>query len=161
MGIINKLRDEFVNSNRIKSKVKPENVYIEPDRSVKIGARNISIDALNKVLFIFFLRNLQGVETKLVTNYQEDLYNIYQEIRFNPDRKIIVRMFDGTRAEKPTFETVRSRLNRALVEQLGGSLAEYYILSKVVIKDSFNVFKINLEEEHITIEPYKNKVNKR
>lgn len=159
--IITKLREEFVNSNWIKSKVKPDIVHIDPERTVKIGTKNISIDALNKVLFIFFLRNLQGIETKLVTEYQEDLFNIYKEIRYDPDRKIIYRMFDGTRAKKPTFETVRSRLNRALVEQLGGSLAEYYILSKVIIKDSYNVFKINLEEEYVDIKPLEDKVKKR
>jgi len=159
--IITKLREEFVNSNRIKSKVKPDNVHIDPKRTIKIGSKNIDIDYLNKVLFIFFLKNLQGVETKLVCDYQEDLYGIYQEIRYDPSREPIKRMFESIKGGEPTFEVVKSRLNRALVAQLGGKLAEFYILTTVVIKDNNNIYKINLEEEYITIEPPINKVNKR
>jgi hypothetical protein len=153
-SIIRNLREEFVNSNRIKSMVKPDNVYIDSARSVKIGKKNVKLNPLNRVLFIFFLRNLQGIETKLLFKYEHDLYQIYEEIRDNPDDKSINRLVSRT---NPTFETVRTRLNQALVNQLGPKLAEYYIIVTVEIKDDYNKYKINLEEEYITIEPPKSK----
>ena len=156
-GILRNLREEFVNSNRINSFVKPENVLVDAERSIKIGNSNVDMHPLNKVLFIFFLKNLQGIETKVVCDYQEDLYNIYKEIRDDPERLPIKRMFESVTGANPTFEIVRSRLNRALVEQLGGQLAEYYIISTLVIKDGINKYRINLEDEYIKIEPSKRK----
>jgi|ERR1035437_687827 hypothetical protein len=148
--IISTLRKEFVNSYKIESKVKPENVLINPKREIKIGQRNVELDYLNKVLFIFFLKNLQGVETKLIINYEKQFYQIYKEVRDNADEKSINRLVCEP---NPTFRTVKSRLNKALKDQLGPTLAEYYILDRVEIRDDYNRYKINLEEEYITIEP--------
>jgi hypothetical protein len=148
--ITRNLIEEFVNSYRIKSMVKPDSVYIDSKRAVKIGKRNVKLDPLNTVLFIFFLKNLQGVETKLLFKHEDALYKIYKEIRDNPDERSIKKLVKPVGG---TLETVRSRLNAALVNQLGPKLAEYYILVKVEIKDDFNKIKINLEEGYITIEP--------
>ena len=148
--IIRSLREEFVNTNRISPMVKPENVHIDPLRTVKIGHKNVKLDPIHRVLFIFFLRNLQGIETKLIYKCEEDLYQIYKEIKDNPERKSIIKMVEGANRN---FEVYRTRLNQALFNQLGPKLAEYYILDRVEIKDDYNKYKINLEEEYITIEP--------
>lgn len=152
--IIRHLREEFVNTNRINLMVKPENVHIDPERTVKIGQKKVKLDPLNRVLFIFFLKNLQGIETKLIYKCEEDLYQVYKEIKDNPERKTIIKMVVGANRN---FEIYRTRLNQALFNQLGPKLAEYYILDRVEIKDDFNRYKINLEEEYITIEPSKRK----
>ena len=149
---IRALRERFINSYRIESKVKPENVYVDPVRSVTIGSKNIKLDAIYKVLFIFFLKNLEGVETKLIINYEEDLYNIYKEVRDNPNKRTITKMVSS---EYSNLETYRTRMNQALVNQLGPKLAEFYILDRVVIKDDYNRYKINLEEGYISIDPPK------
>ena len=150
--ILRNLREEFVNAIKIESLVKPEIVFIDPEREVKIGKKEVSLDPLNKVLFIFFLKNLEGIETKLICEYKADLYEIYKEVRDNPDDKSIEKLVVGSNRN---FEVVRSRLNRALYNQLGPKLAEYYILDRVEIKDSYNKYKINLDEEYITIKPPK------
>jgi hypothetical protein len=152
--IIRCLREEFVNSSRINLKVKPENVHVNPERIVKIGLRDVRLDPLNKVLFIFFLKNLEGVETKLIFKWEDDLYQIYKEIRDNPDPRTITKLVNG---RDRNFEINRTRLNQSLVNQLGPNLAEYYILDRIEIKDDYNRYKINLGEEYITIEPSKRK----
>jgi hypothetical protein len=154
LRIISNLRNEFVFSSRVSSLVKPEMVHIDPVRMVKIGTKSIDLNPLNKVVFIFFLQNLQGVETKLICNYDKDLKKIYKEVRDNPDDDVIDRMIE---MKDNNFRTVKARLNKALIEQLGPKLAEYYILIKVEIRDSINKYKINLEEQYITIEPPKRK----
>lgn len=148
--IINNLRVKFVNSGIITSRIKPENVYINSKREVTVGHKKIKIDPLNKVLFIFFLKNPDGVETKLISKCEGDLYQIYKEVRDDPDPKTISNMVKGNIS---SFEPYRSKLNAALVRQLGSSLAEHYLLTKVEIKDDYNRYKINLDREYITIEP--------
>jgi len=149
--IIRNLREEFVNTIKIES---PENVFVDPDREVKIGNKEVSLDPLNKVLFIFFLKNLQGIETKLICEYKDEFYEIYKEVRDNPDNKSIEKLVDGS---KRNFEVNRSRLNKALYSQLGPNLAEYYIIDCIEIKDDYNKYIMNLKEEYITIEPSKRK----
>ena len=83
---IENLRENFVNSNRIKSKVKPLPVYVDPKRRIKIGEKNVDIVPLQKVLFIFFLKNLQGVETKLLYQQEDNLFELYQEIRKSAEK---------------------------------------------------------------------------
>lgn len=150
LRIIGNLREKFILSNRIDSLIRPEQVHIDPIRTVTIGKKHIALDPLNKVVFIFFLQNLEGVETKLIADYNEDLKRIYKEVRDNPDSEVIDRMLDPNNS---TFRTVKTRLNQELYKQLGPKLAEYYILVRVEIKDSINKYKINLEKEYIRIEP--------
>ena len=52
-----------------------------------------------------------------------------------------------------SFEPYRTKFNKALVKQLGSTLAEYYFLNSVEIKDDYNRYKINLDKDYITIEP--------
>lgn len=147
---IENLRQEFINSNRISSTVKPLPVHINKDRSIRIGVHDVKMVALQKVLFIFFLKNLQGVKTKLVCEHQEELFELYIEIRKSGERKKINNMFDPV---EPSFKVHKSKLNKALIALLGNSLAEYYIIDNVEIKDGYNLYKIDLEEDYITIDP--------
>ena len=151
--LIDKLREEFVNSNRIKSKVKPLPVYVDPKRKVRIGDKEIEIIPLQKVLFIFFLKYLQGVETKLISEYADDLFEVYHEIRRSAEKFRITRMFENKKSGDPSFDSLKSKLNKVLHDELGAKLAEYYIISKVEIKDGINIYKINLDENYITIAP--------
>lgn len=149
--IISNLRTKFINYHRITSKIEPEKVYINPLRDVTIGPKKVKLDAINKVLFIFFLRNLDGVETKLISKCEDDLYQVYKEVRDNPNKKTIKNITQGI----SSFEPCRSKLNKALAKQLGPNLAEFYLLNSIEIKDDYNRYKINLDKEYITIEPSK------
>lgn len=150
--IIRNLRENFVNSQLIETRLTPEKLLIDSLRSVTIGEKSVTLDPLNKVVFIFFLQNLEGVETKHISMYSDELKRIYKEVRDNPNLKTIDRM---VAPENNTLRTVKRRLNLELVNQLGPNLAEYYILVRVEIRDGLNKYKINLDKEYITIEPPK------
>ena len=152
--IIENIRKEFVNSNRIKSKLKPLIVHIDPNREIKIGDKSVDVHDLSKVLFIFFLKNLQGIKTQFVDNHKKALFDIYKEVRKNAEEIRITRMFyDVDKKNNPTFDSNKSKLNAQLVNQLGASLAEFYIIDKIEIKDDVNLYKINIEEEFVKIDP--------
>jgi hypothetical protein len=150
---IENLREAFVNSNRIKSKVKPLAVYIDPKRNVKIGDKDIHIIPLRRVLFIFFLKNPQGIKTKYLSEYQDDLYEVYKEVRKSAEKSRIKRMVDDKKGGDPSFDSIKSKLNKDLYKKLGSNLADYYMITKVEIKDGMNIYKINLEKNYITIAP--------
>ena len=148
--IINNLRKKFINSSLLNTKTEPEKVHIKPDRQVNIGPKKLELDYLNKVIFIFFLKNLDGVKTKWVSDHVDELYKIYQEVRDTPKKKTIENITEDI----SSFEPCRTKLNKALISQLGPNLAEHYILDTVEIKDGDNLYKINLDKEYITIEPF-------
>jgi hypothetical protein len=152
MTSIESLRKVFVNSNRIKTKIKPLPVYIDPKRNVKIGDNDVHIIALQRVLIIFFLKNPQGVKTKLIAEYQDDLYDVYKEIRHSGEKFRIKNMFENSKGGDPSFKSIKAKLNKDLYKKLG-PLADYYIITKVEVKDDINIYKINLEKEYITIAP--------
>lgn len=127
-------------------------VHVDPIREVTIGRKKLKLDAIKKVLFIFFLKNLEGVETQLIFRCEEDLYNLYKEVRQSATRETIQKMVVGP---DNNFESYRTKLNKALVNQLGPKLAEFYILDTVEIRDDYNRYKINLQEELIRIDPPK------
>jgi len=148
---IDNLRTEFVNSYKLTAA--PLVVHIDPKRSINIGDKKFEIVALQKVLFIFFLKNTQGVETRLVCDHQDELIKLYKEIRESGLEEKIKRMFDPEKGADPSFDSHKSKLNRALVRLLGAKLAEFYIITKVEIQDRRYIYKINLEEDYIRIDP--------
>ena len=150
MDSIERIRRAFVNTNRIKASVKPLPVHVDSERSIKIGDHDVNMVALQRVLFIFFLKNLHGVKTKLISEHEDELYELYLEIRKSGLRKSIKNMFDP---DDPSFKVHKTKLNKALRALLGNRLAEYYIIDNVAIEDGYNVYIINLEEEHISIDP--------
>lgn len=147
------LRNEFINSNRITSTVKPLVVHVDPKRSIRIGNKEIDIVALQKVIFIFFLNNLQGVATKLVCDHHDELFKIYKEIRKSGVEKKIKSMFEPDKGADPSFISHKSKLNKALVKILGGKLAEFYIITNVTKEDGVKIYKINIEDDYIKIDP--------
>lgn len=147
------IREALIASNRIKSKIKPLKVYIDPKRNVKIGDRDIHIIPLQRVLFIFFLKNLQGIKTSYVSDYENDLYSIYKEIRRSGLKEKINQMFYSKKGSNPSFNSIKSKLNKTLVKNLTAAIADRYIIDKVVVKDGINIYKINLEKELISIDP--------
>lgn len=144
------LRKAFINSNRINATIQPLPVHIDNKRSIRIGDHDIKMVALQKVLFIFFLKNLEGVKTKLVCEHQDELFELYLEIRKSGEKEKIKNMFDPV---EPSFKVHKSKLNKVLIALLGKKLAEYYIIDNVEIKDGYNLYKINLEEDYIAIDP--------
>jgi len=151
--LIEGLRNEFVSSNRLSSKVKPEVVYVDPERNIKIGEKEFETMPLQKVLFIFFLKNNNGIETRLVSNHQDELFDIYKEIRRSADIGTITNMFSKEKFGDPSFVSNKTKLNKALTNLLGKTLADFYIVTTFVIEDGINVYKIDLDDKYIRIDP--------
>jgi hypothetical protein len=151
--LIEGLRKEFISSNRITSKLKPDIVHVKSDRTIKIGDREFETWPIQKVLFIFFLKNKKGVETKFVCDHQNEFYKIYDEIRHPADISVIQNMFNKNKLGDPSFGINKAKLNKALKELLGKQLADFYLITRVVIEDGTHIYKIGLEDKYIKIDP--------
>jgi hypothetical protein len=151
--LIEDLRQEFISSNKVKSKLKPEVVHVDSDRTINIGDREFETWPIQKVLFIFFLKNKEGVETQLVCDHQDELYKIYDEIRHPADILVIQNMFNKNKLGDPSFGINKAKLNKALKELLGKQLADFYLITRVVIEDGTHIYKIGLEDKYIKIDP--------
>lgn len=150
---VESIRETFVTSGRIRSKVKPLPVSIDSKRNVKIGGQPIHIFALERTLFIFFLKNLQGVKTGLISEHENELYDLYKEIRKSGHKDTIIGLFHPFRGA-PRFISVKSKLNKDLSKKLGAKLADNYIIDTIIIRDRLNLYKINLEQDFISIAPH-------
>lgn len=151
--LIEGIRTEFVNYHRITTKVKPHTVHVTSDRTIKIGNKEFDTMPIQKVLFIFFLKNNQGVETKLICDYQDELFDIYHEVRKTGVKSTIKNMFDKKKIGDPSFASNKSKLNKAIIKMLGQSLADFYIITNVIIEDGTHIYKIGLEDKYIKIDP--------
>jgi hypothetical protein len=153
INLIEGLRQEFISSNRVGSNLKPEMVHVDSVRTIKIGDREFETWPIQKVLFIFFLKNKEGVETKFICNHQDELYKIYDEIRHPADISVIQNMFNKNKIGDPSFAINKAKLNLALKELLGKQLADFYLITRVVIEDGTRIYKIGLEDKYIRIDP--------
>lgn len=153
INLIERLRQEFINSNRVGSNLKPEMVHVDTERTINIGDRKFETWPIQKVLFIFFLKNKEGVETKFVCEHQDELYKIYDEIRHPADITVIQNMFNKNKLGDPSFAINKAKLNKALKDLLGKQLADFYLITKVVIEDGSHIYKIGLEDKYIKIDP--------
>lgn len=151
--LIEELRKEFVSSNKVSSKLKPELVHVDSNRTIKIGNKDFETWPIQKVLFIFFLRKNNGVETKLICDHEDELYDIYKEVRYPADIMSIKNLFDKKKIGNPSFTYNKAKLNMALKDLLGKHLADFYLITKVVIEDGTHIYKIGLEDKYIRIDP--------
>jgi hypothetical protein len=151
--LIEGLRQEFISSNRVVSNLKPVMVHVDSVRKIEIGDRKFETWPIQKVLFIFFLKNNNGVETKVICEYQNELYDIYKEVRKSADITTIKNLFDKKKIGDPSFTYNKAKLNQALKDLLGKQLADFYLITRVVIEDGTHIYKIGLEDKYIKIDP--------
>ena len=89
----------------------------------------------------------------MICDYEDELFDIYKEVRKSAVRVTIKNMVRIDKGADPYFDTHKSKLNRVLIDTLGKTLADFYLITKVVIEDGIHVYKIDLEEKYIKIDP--------
>ena len=62
-------------------------------------------------------------------------------------------MFNKNKLGDPSFGINKAKLNKALKELLGKQLADFYLITRVVIEDGTHIYKIGLEDKYIKIDP--------
>jgi len=88
----------------------------------------VHLTPLQKALYLFFLNHPEGIFFKDLSDYKEELKNIYKKLSYRDTiEKSINFIIDSTR-----YNTVNencSRIREAFINKLGGRLAENYCIT--------------------------------
>jgi hypothetical protein len=146
------IRAGLMNFDLIKEKLEPQPTTVGDKGHVKIGNKDISLEALPKTLFIFYLSNLDGVPVNDLheTKHKERLLHIYQTIRRGGNPKTIDSLCQPYFEEDSTFLKVKSITNKNLISQIGNQLSEFYVINNIQL-DKDSIYKINLPPDYLTL----------
>ena len=148
------IRKEFVVTKRIRELVNPDVIRIDKEGNIFIGDKNIKLQVIFKTIMIFFLKHPEGIPTKLIEDYEEELFSIYKKLRKGADRNVIKNMCGlNKNNDEPLFEQKRSKLKKYLKEQLPDPLYSNYIIKTIRQQNDINLYKIDLESKYIEIDP--------
>jgi hypothetical protein len=160
VSIMEEIRKEFVIYRRFTREANLEKLRIDEKGDIYIGDRKINMNTLPKVMYICFLKNIEGFPTDQICENEKQFEKIYKIIKKNPDEYAVRRMCCrtityGNRTEKirPTFETYRTRIKEALVNVLGDTLTNYYHVNLTEDQNNRNIFRVSLNNDYLEIDP--------
>ncbi len=150
--LMESIRAGLMDFDLIKEKLEPQPTTVGNKGDVKIGNRDISLEALPKTLFIFYLSNLEGVPVNDLheSKHKEKLLHIYQTIRSGGNPKTIDNLCQPHFEPDSTFQKVKSITNKQLISQIGNQLSEYYVINNIQ-RDKYNIYIINLPSDYLTL----------
>ena len=149
---------EIVRKELIYKKASPQLVTIEPlpltitrKNQILIEPRNLELKLkpMEKVLYLFYLKQVEGIFLKNMTEHKSELLQIYQKvsasINAQKQEKSINFLVDPYRG---SFNIQKSRINKTVHDVLGPDLSIFY---KIDGKKG-NHFKINLPKHLIQMQ---------
>ena len=142
LEIFEKIRRELMFSQGFRGSVRPRPLEVIQGRTILIGDNELQLSPMLKTLFLFFLNHPEGVRVVDLQDYEEEIFRLYESLRGNADPDQIANLVNPA---ENNFSYTKSRLNRALVDQLGQSLAAFYTVNG----EPGEPFKINLPEEMV------------
>ncbi len=148
-GEIENIRKGIVRKFLEKGDVVPKKIEVRKDGKiykVYIEGFNtpIDIEALSRTLYVFLLKNLEGVNQYDLKKSYTELKNIYFKIRRGGTETSLLNLTkigDGN----SFYKEVRN-INTALNSMLGEGLVEFYLVKRIN-----NVYKISLDKDYISI----------
>ncbi|SNV41654.1 Uncharacterised protein [Chryseobacterium taklimakanense] len=144
LNIFERVRSSLKFSQGFVGNIRPKKLKIDEKGNVSVGGKSISLGPLQKTIFIFFLKHLEGIRIAELGDYEQEIFEIYQKLKTNADPKNIsnlVNIIDGN------FNYNKSRLTKMLRSEIGEPLANYYYITG----NPGEKFKIALPSELIEI----------
>lgn len=161
VSIIDEIRKEFVISKKFTKELILDKVRVDNSGNIFIGDRFIKLEPLPRVVYISFLKNLDGIQSNQLCENKNLFEKTYQKIKDddepNPEaiRNLCCKRIDKNSTQlslKPTFETYRSKLKAALVKTLGQTLTNYYHINYVEDQNHQMIFKILLSKDQLDLD---------
>lgn len=160
--LLKDLRDEFV-----KRGDRPERVLlplkVDETGDIFIGDINIKMQDLEKCLYLYFVKNENGIHTSQICTKEIaiNVTDIYKKLRKGGKIESVAKVFgfDGIRkiedydkvsdsTSDKRFYQLKSYISNAIKEKIGEAVLNYYKVDKVTKPDG-NYFKISLERDKI------------
>ena len=158
ISIMEEIRREFVIAKRYSRKANLEIVKVDTKGIITVGDKVIKMDLLPRVLYIFFLKNLKGINTNKICENEKQVEKVYRKLKKNPDEYAIRKMCcdtieypNHTDSIVPTFLQYRSKITKALNKALGLTLANYYHI-KLVEDHNDKIYMVNLTPDYLDMD---------
>jgi hypothetical protein len=158
ISIMEEIRKEFVISKKFLKQASLEKVKVDEQGNITIGGKVIEMQLLPRVMYIGFLKNIEGIPSDKKCENKDLFEEIYKKIKKNPDELAIQKMCcskikyeNSIERRKPTFETYRSKIKMAIKREIGQTLASYYSVNLVEDQNKQIIFKVNLKKEQLDI----------
>lgn len=106
----------------------------------------IRLKPMEKALYIFYLKQKEGVLFKNMVDYQSDLFEIYGKISTSDDTEVQeerIRLL--VNPLENSFNVQKARINKTITDLLGEEIAQFYKIDGT----AGNPFKINLSKDLI------------
>jgi len=151
ISTLQKIREGLMNFDLIKNIIEPLPTLVSENGGVKIGDREISMAALPRSLFIFFLAHIDGINVVSLNNqlYKEEIWYIYHKLRPSAQKKSVDTLCLHYTNEDSTFFKVRYDANIYLIDKLDRVLSEYYTINNERTIDK-GLYKIQLPPNYLT-----------
>ncbi len=143
--ILEEIRLSLKFSQGLAANLKPKKLRISNEGVIFLDEKKLKLNPIQSTIFIFFVKHLEGIRLVELDDYQHELFEIYKRLKSNPDPKKIESLIcaiDGS------FSYNKSRLSRAIKEQVGEPMASYYCINGVPGEP----FKLLLERQYIVDE---------
>jgi hypothetical protein len=133
--IIDGIRTQMMYKDRFVVRRNPPQMHIVGRNKKMIfpemGDLQLSLNPLEKTVYLFFLNHPEGVELNFVQDYRAELETIYSGLSNSDNRALIQSRIDDL-VNHPLSNSLSekiSRIKRKLIELLGESIASYFIIS--------------------------------
>lgn len=132
LSILESLRVKMLFAQNFRQNSPPSNLVIRRGGRIYLpdyGNIEIRMPAMEKALYILFLKYPEGIYISSLCDYREELYEIYSHISTRGLREdMVIRINELTNALNDQVSVKLSRIKRAFTDAIGGSLADHYII---------------------------------
>lgn len=151
-SLIFEIRKGLMNFDIIRSEIVPPILIINKEGEITISDKPIDLEAAQKTLFIFYLKNPKGVKFEELEDHLDELYHIYLIIKPTGDYSTVKNLSLPSANGSSTFLKTKSHLNKSLIRQLGEQVSEFYVINRFD-SNGETMYKINLNPDYRKIDP--------
>ena len=158
--LIQRIRENFMNFDKVTAILKPEVLIIDKDGNITIGNKILDLTIFQKTLYIFFLEHLHGFEFTEINNHLEEINRIFHTVRIHSlksfakrkDKDKIPNSNSIAYISIGNFQFHKTTLNERLIMQIGEYKATFYQIKTFQMENkngSKSVFKVDLPSRNI------------
>ena len=156
INTIETIRKEFVVAKKFSEEIRRDPVRVNENGEIWIGEKYIEMEFRLKILYLGFLKSIDGISSPLQCEDREIFEKIYYDLSDNPSEFAMQKVFcktvkykSGPYPNNPKFHSYKRKVNDALKSLLGDSLSKFYEIHRLPDEGGKFFFRVMLQKEEI------------